>query len=99
MGAVLEIIYALAATVAIVAGSGQVIRLIKVGRSEAMSISTWSLWFVTQLVSFAYTMTLKEYLLAVFNLMWLILYGVVFVLIIYYRRHPRVAVVDPVSLG
>ncbi len=97
MNAMLDALYTVAGTVAIVAGSGQIYQLIKVGRSSEMSLPTWSLWFMTQLITFAYSIALKAFLLAFFNLLWLILYATVFILIVYYRKHPRMIEADTLT--
>ena len=88
----IEILYTIAASVAIAAGGGQVRALIKVGRSDELSIATWGLWFVTQTVSLLYTISIHQPLLILFNALWVTMYGLMVGLILYYRKYPRLEV-------
>lgn len=46
----IEILYSIAGTVAVAAGSTQVRQLVRVGRSEEFSLATWAMWLCTQVI-------------------------------------------------
>lgn len=93
---IIEILYSIAGTVAIIAGSSQIRQLITAGRSDELSIATWSLWSGTQFVSLVYSVTIGKVPLIVFNLLWVVLYMAMVGLILYYRKYPRQLAVEPV---
>lgn len=93
----IEILYSLAGSVALVASGSQVHQLIRSGRSDELSIATWSLWCGTQLVSLVYMISIHQPLLIVFNALWATLYALMVGLILYYRRYPRqLAQLEPI---
>ncbi len=87
----IEILYTIAGTVAVLACSPQVLELIRAGRSEELSVATWSLWCGTQVVSLAYMITLRQPLLILFATLWSLFYMIMIGLILYYRKYPRQA--------
>ncbi|MFZ1361292.1 MAG: hypothetical protein WAS27_04695 [Candidatus Saccharimonadales bacterium] len=91
----IELLYSIAGSVAIIAGSTQVRALIKTGRSEELSITTWVLWCGTQAISLLYMITIHQPLLILFNALWVTLYGLMVGLILYYRKYPRTEDIEP----
>jgi hypothetical protein len=89
----IEILYSIAGTVAVAAGSTQVRQLVRVGRSEEFSLATWAMWLCTQVISLVYTLTLGAVPLIVFNVLWVLLYGTIVILILYYRQYPRMTTI------
>ena len=85
----IEILYSLAGSVALVASGSQVHQLIRSGRSDELSISTWALWCGAQTIAFIYMISIHQPLLIVFNGLWAALYALMAGLILYYRRYPR----------
>ncbi len=85
----IEILYTIAGTVAVVASSPQVIQLVKAGRSDELSVTTWGMWCGTQTISLAYAIALQVPLLILFNSLWVIFYLIMTNLILYYRKYPR----------
>lgn len=85
----IEILYTIAGTVAVIASSPQVIQLVRAGRSDELSIATWGMWCCTQGVSLAYTIVLQLPLLILFNSLWVLFYMIMTGLIVYYRKYPR----------
>lgn len=85
----IEILYSLAGSVALAASGSQVRQLIRSGRSDELSISTWALWCGAQTIAFIYMISIHQPLLIVFNGLWAALYALMVGLILYYRKYPR----------
>lgn len=83
---VVEIIYILAAIVAIGACVPQIRQLIISKTSDELSVATWSMWFGTQCITLAYVLVLGNFVMAVVSLGWVSFYAAMVVLILYYRR-------------
>ena len=94
----IEILYSIAGTIAIVASSAQIVQLYRSGRSDELSVMTWALWAATQLVSFLYAVSLRASLLMLFNALWVLFYAIMVGLILYYRKYPR-AEVKPIEVA
>lgn len=90
----IEVIYILAAIVAIGACIPQIRQLIVSKASDELSIPTWSMWLGTQCITLAYVLTLGNFLMAAVSLAWVSFYASMVVLIVYYRRP-----VEPVELA
>lgn len=89
----IETLFILVSIVAVSAGGTQVYRLLKVGRSDELSISTWVLWLGTQAIQLIYMITLQQPILIAVSTLWTALYIVMVGLILYYRRYPRLEAV------
>ncbi len=94
----IEILFLFSGSVAIIAGSGQLRALIKAGRSDELSLATWSLWVGTQSVALLYTISIHDLPLILFNSLWVALYGSMAGLIVYYRKYPRQDKTAPLEL-
>lgn len=82
-------LYLITAIVSVAAGSMQAVRLVKLGHSSEMSISTWALWFVAQLITFMYFLTIAQLFPIIVSSLWTLLYAVILGLVLYYRKYPR----------
>lgn len=90
----IEVLYTITGFVTIVAGCSQAYQLVKVGRSDELSVSTWTMWLVGQVVTFLYAMTLKEWAFLLISGSWVLLHIVIVGLIFYYRYYPRPVLVQ-----
>jgi uncharacterized protein with PQ loop repeat len=93
----IEILYILSSTIAILSSMPQVMQLLRTKASEELSVPTWSMWLATQFVSVAYMANLGNLLLMCFSIAWLSFYTVMMVLIIRYRRRPAPEMVEAVN--
>lgn len=89
----IEILYSLSSSIAILASMPQVMQLLRTKASDELSFSTWSFWLGTQVVNLAYMTALGNHLLMFFSAAWLTFYVVMMVLIVRYRR-PRLVVAE-----
>ena len=94
----IEIMYTIAGSIAVIASSPQVVQLVRAGHSSEMSIVTWGMWCVTQTVSLMYTIALQLPLLIFFNFMWVLFYLTMTSLILYYRKYPRIPALEVVEV-
>ena len=74
--------------VSVAATIPQALMLIKVKRTEELSLPSWVIWFIYQLVSVSYSYSIKAYLYMTINAMWAVFYAVMIYLIVKYRRNP-----------
>lgn len=74
--------------VSVAATIPQALMLVKVKRSDELSLPSWVIWFGYQLISVAYSFTIYAYLYVAINAMWAIFYAVMIFLIVKYRRQP-----------
>lgn len=84
----IEIIYLCASSVAIFAMIPQIAKLVKVKRSDALSLSTWSTWAVCQVVSLVYSVSIGAIPLFMANIVWVTFYAIMVFLIFRYRTKP-----------
>lgn len=63
--------------------------LVKVKRSDELSLPSWVIWFAYQLISVTYSYSIKAYLYVAINAMWAAFYAVMIFLIVKYRRQPE----------
>ena len=82
----IEIMYILAATVALGACIPQLKQLLKAKHSDEFSIQTWVTWTCTQIVTLMYVLTIGDVIMACVNAIWLTFYACMTLLIIRYRR-------------
>ncbi len=94
----IEIIYTISGSIAVIASTPQVVKLVQMGHSNEMSIATWGLWSTTQVVSLIYTIVLQIPLLIFFNVMWVLFYLAMTSLILYYRKYPRMPALEVVEV-
>lgn len=81
----MTILYIIAVTVQLAGGIPQVIRLLQTRQSRTMSLTTWALWLLAQMIVTVYIATREEWLMMIVSIGWVTLYGVIVGLIIYYR--------------
>jgi len=86
----IEIIYIAAAIVALSAGAPQLRQLLITKASDELSLSTWCVWLVTQLVTLVYVSSIGNTLMVIVNTAWVSFYAAMVALILHYRR-PRTA--------
>lgn len=84
----IDILYLVTSMASLVASVPQVIQLFKEKRSDELSLSTWTMWFFCQITFLVYVVSRGETLMLVTNTIWLIFYGAMLWMIVYYRRHP-----------
>lgn len=84
----IDILYIVTEVVSVGASIPQVIRLFREKQSDEFSISTWSMWLCCQVAFLAYVLSRSEGLMVFFSSIWLMFYVAMFVMIVYYRRHP-----------
>lgn len=82
----LQIIYSIAACIALCAGIPQMKKLIQTKRSDEFSLNTWVMWICTQLVATAYAFSLGDKLLISINCAWVLFYSAMVYLIVRYQR-------------
>lgn len=81
----MTILYIIAVTVQLAGGIPQVIRLLQTRQSRTMSLTTWALWLLAQMIVTVYIATREEWLMMIVSIGWVTLYGVIVGLIVYYR--------------
>ncbi len=83
----LDILYLVTSLTSLVASVPQVRQLLKEKRSEELSLSTWTMWFICQITFLSYVYSRGEVLMLATNSIWLVFYGTMLFLIVYYRRN------------
>lgn len=86
----IEVIYIAAAVIALSAGIPQLRQLFITKASDELSLSTWTIWFMTQLATLWYVMSISNALMMVVNFAWVSFYAAMVGLIIHYRRRTPV---------
>lgn len=81
----MTILYIIAVTVQLAGGIPQVIRLLQTRQSRTMSLTTWGLWLLAQMIVTVYIATREEWLMMIVSIGWVILYAAIVYLIVYYR--------------
>lgn len=81
----MTILYIIAVTVQLAGGIPQVIRLLQTRQSRTMSLTTWALWLLAQMIVTVYIATREEWLMMIVSIGWVTLYGVIVGLTVYYR--------------
>jgi MtN3 and saliva related transmembrane protein len=84
----IDILYLVTSMASLVASVPQIIQLFKEKRSDELSLSTWSMWFLCQITFLIYVVSRGETLMLVTNTIWLAFYAAMLWMIVYYRRHP-----------
>lgn len=85
---VIEPIYIIFVTLSIIACAPQLLQLVKVKQSNEFELRTWIIWFIAQVISTIYLLSLQTYLVALFSTAWMIFYAAMVWLILYYRYKP-----------
>lgn len=96
---ILAIIYMLAATIQIIAGFPQILRVIERKSSRELSATTWSLWCLAQVASLLYTIHVANPVLIMMSVLWVMYYAVMVGVILYYRQEQFQSVVVPDTDG
>ena len=84
----LDLLYLITSLASLGASIPQVKQLFKEKRSDELSLSTWSMWFLCQITFLVYVSSRGETLMLVTNTIWLVFYAAMLWMIVYYRRHP-----------
>lgn len=84
----IEIVYLGASGLAVLAMIPQIMKLVKVKHSDALSLSTWSTWAVCQVVSLFYSISIGAIPLFIVNVAWIVFYIIMITLILKYRTKP-----------
>lgn len=85
---IIEVTYIAAAIVALSAGVPQLRQLFIAKASDELSLPTWCIWFMTQLVTLMYVVSISNTLMIIVNLAWVSFYAAMVGLIVHYRRRP-----------
>lgn len=87
---IIEIIYISASVISICGSLPQIKQLLITKRTEELSMITWSIWTVSQVVAMCYAISIHATLLIFTNALWMTFYGLMIVLIFHYRS-PRMS--------
>lgn len=71
----------------VMAAIPQLSKLVKLKHSTEFNLFSWSVWFFYQVISVAYSVSIKAYVYALINSLWATFYFVMIVLIIKYRKN------------
>lgn len=88
----IEVLYTIAAMVAISACVPQVVQLWRSKRSDDFSLQSWMTWTFTQVVTLTYVISIGNVLMGVVNFIWVSFYACMTILIVRYRRRSEVVV-------
>lgn len=80
----IEFLYSLSASIALIACIPQLRQLIATKRSEEFSLQTWVLWTATQSVTLVYTISIHNVLMITVNILWVSFYALMTYLIFHY---------------
>ncbi len=83
---ILALIYTIACIAQIIAGLPQINEIMRKRNSEELSLTTWSMWLLTQVFCFTYMVSTKNIVLMSMSALWLLYYGAMLGVIVYYRR-------------
>lgn len=83
---IIEVIYIVSATSAIIACMPQLSQIYKAKASDELSLATWITWMITQMVSLGYVSYVGNGLLIVVSTAWVSFYALMVCLIVKYRR-------------
>lgn len=81
----IQIIYLTAAIAALGACVPQVYQLLKCKHAAGFSLSTWTIWTATQVVTLIYVSSLRNPLMVGVSMAWVLFYLVMVGLILHYR--------------
>jgi len=84
----IDLLYLITSLASLGASVPQVKQLFKEKRSDELSLSTWTMWFLCQITFLIYVTSRGETLMLVTNTIWLVFYAAMLWMIVYYRRHP-----------
>lgn len=93
----IEVIYIVAAFIAVGAAFPQLKQLLYTKASDEFSLSTWAVWSFTQLATLLYVMSIGNVLMIAVNVVWVGFYALMAVLIVYYRRNRTIVITDPIE--
>lgn len=82
---IFAILYTISTIGFIIAGLPQIIQVLRTKMVEGISLQTYDLWFVMQLVSTPYIAQSGDLLWQSANIMWIVYYGLMILLIEHYR--------------
>lgn len=83
---IIEILYLISASIAVLAMVPQIKQLVLTRQSDELSLSTWTTWGCCQVVSLLYALSLHATAYIIVNVAWITFYGVMVTLIIKYRK-------------
>lgn len=94
---IIELIYIVAALIALGAAFPQLKQLLHTKASDEFSLSTWVLWSFTQLATLLYVTSIGNALMIAVNIVWVGFYALMAILIVYYRQNRSIMIADPVE--
>ncbi|MEO5949313.1 MAG: PQ-loop repeat-containing protein [Candidatus Saccharimonas sp.] len=84
----IDILYLVTSMASLASGIPQVKQLFKEKRSDELSLSTWTMWFLCQITFLIYIAVHGDTLMLATNTIWLVFYAAMLWMVVYYRRHP-----------
>ena len=72
--------------VAFIASIPQLLKILKIKNSDQLSATSWIIFFLYQLSSLVYAITINSITYIILNVMWVSFYGLMLVLIFKYRH-------------
>lgn len=82
----IQILYCAAAIIALGACVPQIYQLLRRKQADSFSLSTWTVWTATQLVTLIYVSSIRNRLMIVVSIAWVAFYIVMVCLILHYRN-------------
>lgn len=76
---------AITGCLSVIAVIPQLLQLLKIKRSDEFSLISWTTWLIYQVVSVLYTISIKVWVYAAINILWVLFYATMVYLIIKYR--------------
>ena len=83
---IIQILYTIAAMIAIGACIPQVVQLWRSKRSDDFSLQTWMTWTFTQMVTLVYVLSIGNVLMGIVNGIWVTFYACMTIMIVRFRR-------------
>lgn len=89
----IEILYIISSFVALSACVPQLQQLVRTRLADDFSLQTWAMWTGTHTVTLMYMLSIRNMLLILVTIAWVIFYASMTYLIVKYRRTPAVVLV------
>ncbi len=91
----IHIVYLIGTAAALVAGIPQLRKLLATKQADEFSISTWTIWMISQVTALVYALSTGDLLYAAVSILWLTFYVFMITLILKYRTTPRFVLKKP----
>lgn len=81
----LALMYAIAGGASIIACIPQIVQILKTRNVEGISLQTYDMWFVLQIVCLPYVLSKGDWVLGSISVLWAVYYASIILLIEHYR--------------